>query len=287
MIRLVIATRGSQLALWQAHHVKAQIEATTPGTSVELLEIKTSGDKILDVPLAKVGGKGLFVKEIEQALVEKRADLAVHSMKDVAAELHTKLIGFTDDVDIKRAADQLGMTNDQARELQELQPGTFYAKGPSLSRVRVLVHARDPKTSPPPKGEIRTSAPPAPEKVRSIGFGILASARVKSSSLASLSSHRPKTEAANAYVIVSPCESASSFRWEWTDRATSSASDQLPKALTYFSMATYALSSDSCGRGPIRGFRHVRPRSARSAAQVPSRWVARSRSRMSPPRRSG
>jgi hydroxymethylbilane synthase len=87
MIRLVIATRGSQLALWQAHHVKAQIEATTPGTSVELLEIKTSGDKILDVPLAKVGGKGLFVKEIEQALVDRAADLAVHSMKDVPAEL--------------------------------------------------------------------------------------------------------------------------------------------------------------------------------------------------------
>jgi hydroxymethylbilane synthase len=92
MIRLVIATRGSQLALWQANHVKAQIEATTPGTSVELLEIKTSGDKILDVPLAKVGGKGLFVKEIEQALVEKRADLAVHSMKDVPAELAPGLV---------------------------------------------------------------------------------------------------------------------------------------------------------------------------------------------------
>lgn len=92
MIRLVIATRASQLALWQAHHVKAQIEATTPGTSVELLEIKTSGDKILDVPLAKVGGKGLFVKEIEQALVEKRADLAVHSMKDVPAELAPGLV---------------------------------------------------------------------------------------------------------------------------------------------------------------------------------------------------
>jgi hydroxymethylbilane synthase len=92
MIRLVIATRGSQLALWQANHVKAQIEATTPGTSVELLEIKTSGDKILDVPLAKVGGKGLFVKEIEQALVERTADLAVHSMKDVPAELAPGLV---------------------------------------------------------------------------------------------------------------------------------------------------------------------------------------------------
>ena len=85
--RLVIATRGSALALWQAHHVKARLEAVAPGITVELNVIKTSGDKILDVPLAKVGGKGLFVKEIEQALVDKAADLAVHSMKDVPAEL--------------------------------------------------------------------------------------------------------------------------------------------------------------------------------------------------------
>ncbi|HEY5952397.1 MAG TPA: hydroxymethylbilane synthase [Kofleriaceae bacterium] len=85
--RVVIATRGSALALWQANHVKARLEAVSPGISVELEVIKTQGDKILDVPLAKVGGKGLFVKEIEQALVDKTADLAVHSMKDVPAEL--------------------------------------------------------------------------------------------------------------------------------------------------------------------------------------------------------
>jgi hydroxymethylbilane synthase len=85
--KLVIATRGSALALWQANHVKARIAAIAPDTAVELLVIKTSGDQIQDVPLAKVGGKGLFVKEIEQALVEGKADLAVHSMKDVPAEL--------------------------------------------------------------------------------------------------------------------------------------------------------------------------------------------------------
>jgi len=90
--RLVIATRGSELALWQANHVKAQLERVAPGIVVELNIIKTSGDKILDVPLAKVGGKGLFVKEIEQALVEKAADLAVHSMKDVPAELAPGLV---------------------------------------------------------------------------------------------------------------------------------------------------------------------------------------------------
>ena len=85
--KLVIATRGSALSLWQAHHVKARLEAIAPARTVELLVIKTSGDQIQDVPLAQVGGKGLFVKEIEQALIEGRADLAVHSMKDVPPEL--------------------------------------------------------------------------------------------------------------------------------------------------------------------------------------------------------
>ncbi len=85
--KLIIATRGSQLALWQAEHVKARLLETSPGLEVELNVIKTSGDLILDVPLAKVGGKGLFVKEIEQALLERTADLAVHSMKDVPPAL--------------------------------------------------------------------------------------------------------------------------------------------------------------------------------------------------------
>jgi hydroxymethylbilane synthase len=85
--RLVIATRGSALALWQAEHVKAELVRLSPELVVEFQVIKTQGDKILDVPLAKVGGKGLFVKEIEQALVDGTADLAVHSMKDVPAEL--------------------------------------------------------------------------------------------------------------------------------------------------------------------------------------------------------
>ncbi|WP_459935280.1 hydroxymethylbilane synthase [Fundidesulfovibrio butyratiphilus] len=83
---LTIATRGSKLALWQAEHVKALLEARHQGLSVQLLVLKTQGDKILDVPLAKVGGKGLFVKEIEEALLDGRADLAVHSMKDVPVE---------------------------------------------------------------------------------------------------------------------------------------------------------------------------------------------------------
>ncbi|MFZ5587646.1 MAG: hydroxymethylbilane synthase [Thermodesulfobacteriota bacterium] len=87
MTNLTIATRGSQLALAQANLVARQLEEGEPGLKVELLVIKTTGDKILDAPLAAVGGKGLFVKEIEDALLDGRADLAVHSMKDVPSEL--------------------------------------------------------------------------------------------------------------------------------------------------------------------------------------------------------
>ncbi|MFT2099595.1 hydroxymethylbilane synthase [Marinomonas sp. 2405UD66-6] len=80
---IVIATRESQLALWQANNVKAQLEALYPELKVELLGMTTKGDQILDSPLSKIGGKGLFVKELETALLDGRADIAVHSMKDV------------------------------------------------------------------------------------------------------------------------------------------------------------------------------------------------------------
>ena len=82
---LVIASRGSQLALWQAHWVQQQLKGLGYQSRVEI--IKTTGDKITDVPLAKVGTKGLFTKEIEEALLEGRADLAVHSLKDLPTEL--------------------------------------------------------------------------------------------------------------------------------------------------------------------------------------------------------
>ena len=85
-LRLRIATRKSLLALWQAEYVKAELEKHHPGLVIELVPLTSRGDKILDVPLAKVGGKGLFVKELEQALLAGDADIAVHSMKDVPME---------------------------------------------------------------------------------------------------------------------------------------------------------------------------------------------------------
>jgi len=85
MARLRIGSRGSQLALWQAHHISHLLRAW--GHTVELEIIKTTGDKITDVALAKVGTKGMFTKEIEEALIENRVDLAVHSLKDLPTEL--------------------------------------------------------------------------------------------------------------------------------------------------------------------------------------------------------
>ncbi len=82
-----IATRKSPLAMWQAEHVTAELKKAHPGLKVEILGMSTQGDKILDTPLAKIGGKGLFVKELEVAMLDGRADIAVHSMKDVPVEL--------------------------------------------------------------------------------------------------------------------------------------------------------------------------------------------------------
>ena len=81
-----IATRRSPLALWQAEHVAARLRAAFPGLRTELVEMVTRGDKLLDTPLAKVGGKGLFVKELEQGMLDGEADIAVHSMKDVPVD---------------------------------------------------------------------------------------------------------------------------------------------------------------------------------------------------------
>ena len=87
MSALRIATRQSRLALWQAQHVAAQLRAAHPGLVVELVPMTTQGDRVVDRPLAQVGGKGLFIKELEIAIAEGRADIAVHSMKDVPSDM--------------------------------------------------------------------------------------------------------------------------------------------------------------------------------------------------------
>lgn len=90
--KLVIATRASRLALWQAEHVQARLLALYPEAQVELLKLSTRGDEILDRSLSKVGGKGLFIKELEHALLDGRADLAVHSLKDVPVDMEAPFL---------------------------------------------------------------------------------------------------------------------------------------------------------------------------------------------------
>src|SRR5262249_44457484 len=85
--RLVIATRKSPLAMWQAEHVRDRLHESYPACAIELLGLTTHGDRVIDRPLADLGGKGLFVKELEQAMQEDRADFAVHSLKDVPMEV--------------------------------------------------------------------------------------------------------------------------------------------------------------------------------------------------------
>jgi len=98
--KITIATRKSELALWQANHVADLLRDRYPEKTVELLPMVTRGDIILDRPLAQIGGKGLFLKELEKALLNGEADIAVHSMKDVPVE---QVPGLTVDVMLKRA----------------------------------------------------------------------------------------------------------------------------------------------------------------------------------------
>jgi len=135
---ITIGTRGSQLALWQARGVKEAIIRRHPGLEVELTIIKTRGDKILDVPLAKVGGKGLFVKEIEEALLDGRIDLAIHSMKDMPAEIPAGLcIGAIPEREDPRDV----LISRRGIPLNALKPGACVGTS-SLRRRAQLLHER-------------------------------------------------------------------------------------------------------------------------------------------------
>lgn len=135
--RLRIGTRASQLALWQANWTKSELEARYPGIQVELVKIKTMGDKILDVPLAQVGGKGLFVKEIEEAMLRGEIDLAVHSMKDVPTEFPEGL-GLV--VTTKREDPRDAFISDKVR-FSELRQGARIGTS-ALRRQAQLLKAR-------------------------------------------------------------------------------------------------------------------------------------------------
>ena len=138
--RLVIATRASRLALWQAEHVQARLQALYPGCEVSLLKMTTRGDQILDRTLSKVGGKGLFVKELETALLDGRADLAVHSLKDVPVDLTTP---FSLPVIMERDDPRDAFVSSQYASLGELPDGAVV--GTSSLRRESQIRARYPQ----------------------------------------------------------------------------------------------------------------------------------------------
>ena len=135
MKRLVIATRQSRLALWQAEHVAQRLRERHAGLSVELLPMSTRGDQLLDRRLDEVGGKGLFVKELEVAMSEGRADLAVHSMKDVPAELPE---GFTLAAITAREDPRDALVSDRYASLAEMPAGASVGTS-SLRRAAQLM----------------------------------------------------------------------------------------------------------------------------------------------------
>ena len=149
---LIIATRESPLALAQAHHVKSELESVVPGLSVTLLGMTTRGDQILDQPLAKIGGKGLFIKELEVALQEGRAHLAVHSLKDVPMTLPK---GFILAAILPREDARDAFVSSKYATLEAMPAGAIVGTS-SLRRAAVLKRAYPTLTFAPVRGNVNT-----------------------------------------------------------------------------------------------------------------------------------
>ena len=140
MDRIRIGTRGSPLALWQANWIKSQLEQLHEGLTVELTEIKTSGDKIQDIPLAKVGGKGLFTKEIEESLLRNETDIAVHSMKDVPIKLPP---GLALSIVTKREDPRDALISNNNVKLDDLPKRARVGTGSFRRTTQLLAHRPD------------------------------------------------------------------------------------------------------------------------------------------------
>jgi len=147
-----IATRKSPLAMWQAEHVSAELRKAHPGLKIEILGMSTQGDKILDTPLAKIGGKGLFVKELEVAMLDGRADIAVHSMKDVPVELPDGLHLSTI---LEREDPRDAFVSNTYKTLDELPKGARVGTS-SLRRECQLVQSRPDLQILPLRGNVNT-----------------------------------------------------------------------------------------------------------------------------------
>jgi hydroxymethylbilane synthase len=149
---LRIATRKSRLALWQAEFIKSQLQRVRPGLHIELVGLTTSGDRWLSAPLSEIGGKGLFIKELEAAIDEGRADIAVHSMKDVPAELPSRfalpVIGYRSEV-------RDALVSPRARSVAELPKGARVGSS-SLRRQAQLLARRPDLIVAPVRGNVNT-----------------------------------------------------------------------------------------------------------------------------------
>ena len=150
--KLVIASRESMLAMWQAEYIKGRLKALYPDCEVEILGMTTRGDQILDRTLSKIGGKGLFIKELEQALQDGRADLAVHSIKDVPMELPE---GFALAAIGERASPFDAFVSNQYARLEEMPAGAIV--GTSSLRREAQLRAKFPHlTIKPLRGNVQT-----------------------------------------------------------------------------------------------------------------------------------
>lgn len=136
MDKLIIATRGSKLALWQSKHIKARLQELRPGLEIELKIIVTSGDKIQDVALAKIGGKGLFLKELEEAMLRGEAHMAVHSLKDVPTVMpeDLPLAAITEREDVRDA-----MLSEKYSSLEDLPQGAIVGTSSLRRRMQLLL----------------------------------------------------------------------------------------------------------------------------------------------------
>lgn len=150
--KLTIATRESALAMWQAHFIQAELQKLYPSTTVEILGMTTRGDQILDQPLAKIGGKGLFIKELETALADGRADLAVHSMKDVPMNMPE---GFMLAATCERHDPRDAFVSNDYATLESLPHGSVV--GTSSLRRQSQIQARFPHLKIEPlRGNVQT-----------------------------------------------------------------------------------------------------------------------------------
>lgn len=140
MKKLTIATRGSKLALWQSNHIKSVIESNFTDVEVELKIIITSGDKILDVPLAKIGGKGLFLKEIEESMLRGEAQMAVHSLKDVPTVMPEGLLlsAITEREDVRDA-----MLSEKYPDIASLPQGAVVGTSSLRRRMQIIKQRPD------------------------------------------------------------------------------------------------------------------------------------------------